>query len=382
MKISILNSDLSGNCLGRAYLLAQVLSHRYKVELIGPIFGDGIWPPCNTGLFEYKAVRGRGYPFFVSAARELLSHLSGDVIYAMKPRMPSYGLALLKRLSKYVPVVLDIDDWETGLFRGKGWLDFLKNSLYNIRIPNSQISTAFAEFMVPLADQVTTASTFLQQRFGGVIVPHGRDTDFLNPVLYNPAKMKAELDLAKHTNYIVFLGSASPHKGLEDLIRAIYLLGRSDLKLLMVGWVSKVLVNGKEPYIDYLKALGGEYIEIRGYCPFSDIPRYLSTATLTVFPQRATTEAIGQVPAKIFDAMAMAKPIISTAVSDIPEILAGCGLVVQPGDVEALAEKIEFVLSNEAEAKAMGQRARQRCIQEYSWQAMDKTLHSIFKEYS
>lgn len=46
MKISILSPDLSHhNCLGRAYLLAKILQMHYEVEIIGPMFGDGIWEP-------------------------------------------------------------------------------------------------------------------------------------------------------------------------------------------------------------------------------------------------------------------------------------------------------------------------------------------------
>ena len=42
MKISILSPDLSQNCLGRAYLLAKILQSHYEVEIIGPVFGNGI----------------------------------------------------------------------------------------------------------------------------------------------------------------------------------------------------------------------------------------------------------------------------------------------------------------------------------------------------
>lgn len=45
MKISILTPDLSHNCLGRAYLIAKILQRHYEVEIVGPIFGDGIWRP-------------------------------------------------------------------------------------------------------------------------------------------------------------------------------------------------------------------------------------------------------------------------------------------------------------------------------------------------
>jgi hypothetical protein len=45
MKIAVLSPDLSHNCLGRAYLLAKILQRRYKVEIVGPLFGDEIWQP-------------------------------------------------------------------------------------------------------------------------------------------------------------------------------------------------------------------------------------------------------------------------------------------------------------------------------------------------
>jgi len=43
MKMSILTPDLSHSCLGRAYLLAKILQRRYDVEIIGPLFRDGLW---------------------------------------------------------------------------------------------------------------------------------------------------------------------------------------------------------------------------------------------------------------------------------------------------------------------------------------------------
>ena len=79
--------------------------------------------------------------------------------------------------------------------------------------------------------------------------------------------------------------------------------------------------------------------------------------------------------------MAMAKPIIATNVSDLPQILKGCGIVVEPEDVSGLAEKISWVFSNPLEAEEMGRRAREKCIEEYSWDVMEKKLVAIFDKY-
>jgi glycosyltransferase involved in cell wall biosynthesis len=79
--------------------------------------------------------------------------------------------------------------------------------------------------------------------------------------------------------------------------------------------------------------------------------------------------------------MAMAKPIIATAVSDLPEILSGCGWVVAPGNPAALAEAIEFVLHNPDLTAEMGRKAREKCKDKYSSDAMEGTLVTIFRQY-
>jgi glycosyltransferase involved in cell wall biosynthesis len=70
--------------------------------------------------------------------------------------------------------------------------------------------------------------------------------------------------------------------------------------------------------------------------------------------------AEAQIPAKVFEAMAMAKPVVSTAVSDLPDILAGCGIIVEPENVAQLAGAIETVLADSQGADEIGERARER----------------------
>jgi len=75
-----------------------------------------------------------------------------------------------------------------------------------------------------------------------------------------------------------------------------------------------------------------------------------------LIPQRRRLGSYAQVPAKIFDAMAMAKPIISTKISDIPEILDNCGWVVEPENPRQLAETIQYVFDHSVEAKEKGKK--------------------------
>jgi len=114
-----------------------------------------------------------------------------------------------------------------------------------------------------------------------------------------------------------------------------------------------------------------------GEIPFDDVPSYLVAADVVAVPQRATPDTVGQVPAKLFDAMTLARPIVSTAVSMIPEILEGCGVLVPPGDVVALAAALRKLLEDRAGAAELGRRARERCCARYSFAAARATLFPL-----
>jgi glycosyltransferase involved in cell wall biosynthesis len=170
----------------------------------------------------------------------------------------------------------------------------------------------------------------------------------------------------------MFLGSPRAHKGLEDILMAMEALDRPDLILVIVGAKQGGLYERRLQY------LGGDRVRLVGMQPFWRIPVFLAAADLVVLPQQNKPSTIGQVPAKVFDAMAMAKPIIATGVSDLPIILDGCGRLVPPGDIQALAEEIDWVLSNPEEASYLGELARQRCVEQYSLDAMTHILRHVF----
>lgn len=372
MKISILSHDLSHNCLGRAYLLAKVLQRSYEVEIIGPTFGDGIWNPVDTEEFDYISVPGASYPKFIPSIRKMLDVIDGDVVYAIKPRPTSYGIGLIKKLSTKVPVVLDIDDWEVG-FSSNSKFQFIKDSCLSIGGPNGLLYTYLMEKLVFLADDITVSSTFLQNRFGGIIVPHGRDTNAFDPQKFDGNFFRDKYGLSDE-QLIMFFGTPRPHKGLEEIIHAIQLIKRDDVKLVIVG-------AHNDRYTRKLKHIGSNIVHMYGMQPFTKVPEFLSMADMIVLPQQDTSSAVGQVPAKVFDGMAMGKPIITTRVSDLPTILDGCGLIVEPGDVKALSDSIRWVLGNEAEAQILGNKAREKCVREYSWDAMEKILRGVFGGY-
>ena len=369
MKVSVLAADLSDNATGRADLLARLLSARYDVEVVGPRFGADVWMPAREGAIPQRSVRAGRYPGFARHIPALLDLVDGDVIVASKPRATSFGLALLARARRRRPLVLDIDDWEIGFFSRSGPWGRIGRAL-NVANPNGLPWTWLAEKLVSRADAITVASRFLERRFGGTLLPHARDTEAWDPGRYDRAATRRRLGVDGE-KVVMFLGTPRGHKGVDDLVEAVGSLGPGVI-LALVG------VDAARSGAQRWSAPA--YVRVTGEIPFDDVPRYLIGADVVAVPQRDTMDTIGQVPAKLFDAMALARPIVSTSVSMIPEILEGCGVVVEPGNVSALAGAIKRLLDNPVDAADLGRRARERCESRYSFRVARATLFPLIEK--
>jgi glycosyltransferase involved in cell wall biosynthesis len=71
-------------------------------------------------------------------------------------------------------------------------------------------------------------------------------------------------------------------------------------------------------------------------------------------------------PLSILEAMAQARPVVATGVGGVPDVLRGCGIVVPPGDIHALATGVAMLLRNPEMATQMGRRAFARVHERYT----------------
>ena len=382
MKISVLTPNFSANCFGRAWLLARILQKRFDVEVIGPAFGCGIWGPLKDSCdFETKVVRGFADGKF--EVKKMLRMIQGDVIYASKPVMPSFGIGLMKKVRTRKPLVLDIDDYELGF--GKKFYDSLGilKKINDFRLTalnlNSYYYTVILDKLVFFANAITVAGKVLHSRYGGTIIYHGRDINAFNPETIDERKYRREYlpDTNENTFIMGFVGTPRPHKGVEDIIYALKLSKNADIVLLIIG-------SNQGEYCNMLRKMVKE-LGIAGRViffpeqPFDKLPSFLSIIDLVAIPQRKMWGSYGQVPAKIFDAMAMAKPIVSTDTGDIPDIIGGCGWVVESQNPRKLAKAIQHVFDHPEDAKIIGLKAREKLRNRYSWAVIERQLFSVFE---
>lgn len=370
MLVSVVSPDLSHNCLGRAYVLAQLIERNHEVEIVGPQLKDDIWEPIKDE-YEYKGVRtGSRLYQFLFAVPDLLNRISGDVVYASKPRTTSYGLSLLATLGRDQPLILDVDDWETGFSYRHGRVETYLKGIPHLLSMNSIYYKRSLEALSGLADARTVSNRFLQDRFDGTIIPHAKDTDKLDPTRFDKASVRDELNLPPDDFLVMFSGTPRTHKGVDDLARAVAAIDRDDVRAVVVG-------AHESEYVNTVRKLCGDSIIVRGMQPYDEIPKWLAAADVIAIPQKDSPATWGQMPSKVYDAMAMAKPVIASDVSDLPVVLEGCGRIIEPGNVDELRESVIELYNDPELREELGIRARQRCVEKYSYDALAPVMNDL-----
>jgi glycosyltransferase involved in cell wall biosynthesis len=389
-KISIVVSDLSSSGAGRwggavrPFLLAQALRKLdCEVEILGIAYDRDAANLTNSeiSIVAFSCQRHSG---FFRAANRLLKRLDGVIIYAVKLKPTSFGLALIKKLVSHRPLILDIDDWELSWFGGDRFeyrpnLQEFARDLFTkdgeLRHPDHPFYLQWIESFIDRADAITTHNRFLQQRFGGIYVPNGKDLNLFSPERYDPEASRHKYGLTGY-RILMFPGAPRPYKGLEDILMALDQLAQPDLRLAIVGG---------SPYDDYdreLVAKWGKWIIKLPKFPVETMPEVVSAAHVVVVPQRDTPAAIAQFPLKLTDAMAMTKPILSTRVGDIPEILGDTGYLVEPNSPEQIADAIQLIFADLEIANHKGKQSRERCLRHYSIEQMATTLEPIINSFN
>jgi glycosyltransferase involved in cell wall biosynthesis len=156
-----------------------------------------------------------------------------------------------------------------------------------------------------------------------------------------------------------FLGRIAPRKGIEFLLRAMAIVHaeRPDARLAVVGGPAE-----PEDYA-YLEELKREVDELGldGAVEFGG-PTDLVPETLRGFRVLGFTAPLDIAPVTLLQAMAAGVPVVSASSGGAEEMVVDglTGFSVQPGDEQALAQRLLLLLGDDALRRRMGEAARSR----------------------
>jgi glycosyltransferase involved in cell wall biosynthesis len=360
MKVTVLSHDLSTNAGRRTHRLAGAVGTFADVKLIGPESRSHKWVelPDEPGIVT---VRKRRWPDFYASFTELVDAADGDVLIAVKPHLASFAVALVAAELREVPVILDIDDLDVALAPRSAWA--ADPEMSDLSRPKSPVYVSLLTRATGAASAVTVCCKALQERFGGTVIPQPVDTDAFDPARTDRERARHDFGLDGPT--VLFPGVPRGHKGLEPLAEAVARIPGARLAVTcrpedLAGPRWERLPITRLPLV-----------------PYPSAPALYAAADVVAIPQLDTAAARHQMPLKAVDAMAMGRPIVASSVSDLPDVLDGCARLVAPGDVDALATAIDDLLQDEQQALELGENARARCLERYSYRRVGEQLSAV-----
>jgi glycosyltransferase involved in cell wall biosynthesis len=168
------------------------------------------------------------------------------------------------------------------------------------------------------------------------------------------------------------LGRFGTDKDQKNFVQAAALAGakRQDLRFLMVG---REVDPGNLELSGWIVATGcADRFILAGQR--SDVPECLAAMDLFCLPSR--TEGF---PNVVAEAMTMALPCVVTDVGDAAMLLGSAGLVVPPGNPQALADGMLRLLALGAtEREDLGRQGRERISLEFTIQRMCGRFQAVY----
>ena len=231
------------------------------------------------------------------------------------------------------------------------------------------------------ASAILTDCSFVKQE---LVETFGLDPERVTPVLlgvspdfFPRAPAECNVFLADHGlahgQYVLSVGTLEPRKNIPALIDAYSMLPadlqrRFPLVLVgMRGW----LTSGLEARMKPLVARG--VIKPLGYVADEMMPLIYSGAAAFVFP--SLYEGFGLPP---LEAMACGAPVISSTSSSLPEVVGDAGVLVDPMNVDALAESLRRVLEDRAFAEVLAQQGIMRAAG-FSWKKTAAETIAVYR---
>lgn len=203
------------------------------------------------------------------------------------------------------------------------------------------------------------------------VVPLGVGEEYRPRSLIETAEVLAKYELS-HGEYALCVSTIEPRKNIDGLLSAYKKLPESlrrRFPLVLAGdrgWKSD------EIHVRIERAQREGWLRYLGYVAEGDLPFLFSGAYGFVFPP--LYEGFGL---PVLEAMASGVPVVCSNNSSLPEVAGGAALLVEPGDVEALAESLRVLLENETWRKMAAARSLESAGR-FSW---DKMAHDMVSVY-
>jgi len=295
-------------------------------------------------------------------------------------RRPGYAMAssvrMLRRLARRTGAALiHANGSRAMMYGGLAGRTTGRPAVWHVRI--AQSDGVVDRALYALATGVIATSDAVARRFCRAaakvrLVPNGIDLTRFTPRAPSAA-LRAALGVPPSSPLVLSIGRFVPEKGHRHLLEAAARVERTKPD---AHWV---LVGAGELEARLRRQARGLGLESRVHFAGwrEDVPDVLAVSDVFVLPSES--EGFGRV---VVEAMAMAHPVVATAVGGVPEVIRDgeTGILVPPSDPAALADAVRSLLDDPARASRLGAAGRERAESRFSLTAHIDGIERVYTE--
>ncbi|MCX5748941.1 MAG: glycosyltransferase family 1 protein [Candidatus Saganbacteria bacterium] len=183
------------------------------------------------------------------------------------------------------------------------------------------------------------------------VIYEGIGDEFVPQTVYRTGLVKARYGLKRP--YILFVGPVEERKNISGVLEAYSQLKYESPPDLVIAGDKRWLKEDLNDKIKRLELSGT--VKYLGYVPKKELPALYSGAQLLVWP--SLYEGFGL---PVLEAMSCGTPVITSDASSMPEVAGDAAVLVNPYNIDGIADAIRGLLSNKERRLALSQKGLAR----------------------
>jgi len=193
---------------------------------------------------------------------------------------------------------------------------------------------------------------------------------------YPPLHLIEELEPVDLTGQMIYVGGISKERGFYEMLHAAEM---AHVPLVCVGDFTDE--KNRSEIIQYLREHPSKNISFTGRLSHPDTLKHIAQSMAGMCILHPTPRFIDAVPIKLFEYMACGKPVIASDFPVVREVVeeGGCGVLVDPRNVEEISKVIQDLFNNPDIAKEMGKNGQRIVAGQYNWGRMEKKLLDLYE---
>lgn len=243
-----------------------------------------------------------------------------------------------------------------------------------------KLATILEEFLYRKSDLITGQTQGIVKNISSRFpdkkvywLPNGVDLNYYNPDTIQ-SNWRAENGFSEKDILLLYAGIIGHAQGLEVILNAASLLKEHvNIKFLLLGSGPE-----KEKLIQLKQELSLENVIFIDIVTKAEMPNIVAATDMTVIPLKRLDLFKGAIPSKIFENLAMKKPVLLGVEGEAKELFIDegkCGLAFIPEDSNDLAEKVLMILNSPQLIKEFGENGRKYVQEKFNRDVIASNLY-------